>query len=146
MTRKRLAIAAAAATLIVAGAISALVIGPQAVDMCVRHYENDAGGGDTMVVCNLPSSLKVPDLRTHTEGLVNGCARAINQSSSWSDCISSGKVSAMPANYSVHWYANINYGSEIACWQADGTSGILDMSQPGVNDTISSFRVLGGNC
>ena len=127
-------------------AISALVIGPQAVDMCVQHWENGGGGGDTMVVCNLPSSLKVPDLRTHTEGLVNGCARAINQSSSWSDCISSGKVSAMPANYSVHWYANINYGSEIACWQADGTSGILDMSQPGVNDTVSSFRVLGGNC
>ena len=50
MTRRRVATVLVAAALTATAAISALVIGPQAVDMCVQHWENSGGGGDTIAI------------------------------------------------------------------------------------------------
>ena len=127
--------------LAVAGYLS---IGPLAVDMCVTNWENGGQSGDQMSVCDTPANLKVPNLTTHTEGLHSGCQRSINTSSNWSDCISSARVSSMPAAQRVRWYQDINYGNALACVDANGTTNI-DLTGS-ANDLISSFRVEGGNC
>jgi hypothetical protein len=74
---------------------------------------------------------------------VNGCNRGINQSSSYNDCISSATVGLLPASTKVIFYRDINYGFTQTCYDVDGTHAI---SLVATGDTISSFRILGGNC
>lgn len=147
MTRRRILAAVSAAVLAGVGILAATgVIGPQSIDTCVSNWEDAGASGDTMTVCNVtPANLKVPNLETHTEGLHGGCNRGINQSSSWSDCISSAKVAHLTANNKVVWYGNTNYGNQVACWDTDGNSPTITFTG-NANDVISSFRILGGNC
>jgi hypothetical protein len=131
----------------IATAVGIVAVGPlstEAIDMCVTNWENGSQSGDSMTVCATPANLHVSNLGTHTENLVNGCQRSVNVSSTWSDCISSARVSALPPNYRVRWYQDTNYGAVLACRSTDGTTNV-DLTGP-ANDLISSFRVEGGNC
>lgn len=142
--RRRVLAGASAAVLAIAAAAAYVSVQPLAIDMCVTNYENGAQSGDRLTICNTPSNLKVPNLGNYTTGLVNGCQRSVNVSSTWSDCISSARVSALPANYRVRWYQDVSYGTVLACRSTDGTSNVDLTGVP--NDLISSFRVEGGNC
>lgn len=122
------------------------VITPFAIDTCVTVYEDQSGGGDSFATCNTsPSLVKIPNLGTHTEGLVNGCNRGVNQSSSWSDCISSVRIGSLPSNQSVRFYQDTNYSGQLLCYDVDG-SHLVQLNVPATNDKTSSFRILGGNC
>jgi hypothetical protein len=127
------------------GLLATGTIGPLAAEMCVTSWEDANGAGDSLALCDIPSGIHVPNLGSYTSGLTNGCNRGINQSSSWSDCISSFKVAALPANYKVVYYASINYANQIYCRSTDGTSGVINLTGSD-NDVTSSIRVLGGNC
>lgn len=119
---------------------------PLSTDTCIGNYEDAGAAGDSMVVCAIPATaVAVSNLGTHTEGLHSGCNRGVNQSSTWSDCISSAKVTNLPAGTKALWYQDTSYGSVVKCYDTDGNSGVIDMSG-GANDVISSFRILGGNC
>lgn len=144
MTRhRRAAVGLGAAALAIVGVL-AVTIQPLAGDMCVTNWENGSQSGDKMTVCATPANLKVPNLTTQTQGLVNGCQRSVNTSPNWSDCISSARVSSMPGAQKVVWYQDINYGNAVACIDINGTTNV-DLTGA-ANDIISSFRVLGGNC
>lgn len=121
-----------------------IAVQPAAVEMCVQVFEDGSQQGDTMSVCNPPSTLKVANLAAYTTGLHGGCNRSVNQSSTWNDCISSGRIANMPGSQKVRFYQDINYGAVVACFDTNGSYNI-DLSG-GPNDLISSFRVEGGNC
>lgn len=145
MTRRQRAAAAIGSIAVAVGGLAyATGIGPFAVEMCVTNFENGGQSGDQMTVCATPANLKVPNLGTHTEGLHSGCQRSVNTSPTWSDCISSARVSALPPNYRVRWYQDTSYGAVLACRSTDGTTNVDLTGVP--NDLISSFRVEGGNC
>lgn len=135
---------------IIAGVIAgtaavALVITPQAVEIGITVYEDNNQSGDHMLTTGIaPNYPKRANLTLVTTGLVGGCNRGINQSSTWSDCISSAKVTSLPASTKVQWYRDINYGGSLLyCYDVDGSHNI-DLTS--TSDLISSFRVVGGNC
>ena len=149
MTRRRRAVVglATAATIAIGLLVGTnLPLGTQALEVCVTSWEDQSGGGDSWTFCELPVNLKIPNLGTHTENLHNGCNRGINQSSSWTDCISSAKVYVLPGNYRIRFFQNTSYGIPVFCWDLNGTSGIIQLNWPAVNDLISSYRIEGGNC
>lgn len=143
-SRRRVA-AVVATVAVVAAGIGAVLIQPRAIDTCIQVYEDAGGAGDTMTVCDTPANLKVPNLGTVTTGLHNGCNRGINQSSSWSDCISSARVTHLTANNKAVFFQDTSYSGQVWCIDADGDTGPFNFTG-GANDVISSFRVLGGNC
>lgn len=143
MNRPRRAVIGIIVAIAAIGAAT-VIVQPQAVDVCVQNWEDSNGTGDTMTVCNTAANLKVPNLATHTEGLHAGCNRGITQSSTWSDCITSVRVTALPAAQRVRWYQDTNYGTWVFCIDANGSTGPVNVGS--ANDVISSFRVEGGNC
>lgn len=143
LTPRRVAVGLGAVALAVVGVL-AVSIQPLASDMCVQVYEDASQQGDTMSVCNTPANLKVPNLNTYTTGLHGGCNRSVNQSSTWNDCISSGRIAALPAAQAVKFYQDTSYGALVACFDQNGSYAIDLSGAP--NDLISSFRVVGGNC
>jgi hypothetical protein len=142
-SRKSVGIAAGIGALAVAGFLAA----PQilAPEVCITVYEDSNQGGDHMATCAVgAANVKRANLTLVTTGLNNGCNRGINQSSTWSDCISSATVAILPANTKIQWWRDINYtGGLLACFDANGT---YQMNLSGTSDLISSFRIISGNC
>ena len=135
---------ATASVAVIAAALGVNAI--RAVETCVGVYEDAGGAGDTLLTCAVgATNVHQGNLSTVTTGLHNGCNRGINQSSSWSDCISSIRYTSLPANYAVKFYRDSGYVGLLWCRDADGNSGTLNV--PGnANDLITSFRIVGGNC
>lgn len=120
-----------------------------AVDSCVSNYEDALTHGDVITVCSTsPTLIRIPDLSKRSDGLHNGCNDALPPAGpSWGDCISSGAATINAANYSIHWYADANYGHQIWCYDMGPGGHVPDFELGGFsNDTISSFRVLAGGC
>lgn len=144
---RRIAAVSIVAVIVLAGlGLATQIIGPAAVDVCVAMFEDQSGGGDTFATCNTsPSQVKNSNLTTVTTGLHNGCNRGLNQSSSWSDCISSASIANLPANQSVRFYQDTGYSGQILCYSTPG-SHLIQLNVPATNDKTSSFRILGGVC
>jgi hypothetical protein len=141
-SRKSTGIAAGIAALATVGIL--LSVQPQAVEIGVTVYEDAAQHGDHMLTTGIaPNYPKRANLTLVTTGLSGGCNRGINQSSTWSDCISSASVSSLPANTKLIFYRDINYGFTQTCYDVDGSHNI-DLTATA--DTISSFRIISGNC
>lgn len=148
MTRQRRALLTLAVLALGVGAVLGVqqVVSPQAIDACIVVYEDLAGGGDSTAFCNTPANLKDPDLSNNTAGLHGGCNRGVNQSSSWTDCISSVRINNLPAAYRAVLYQSVNYTSNrVFCTDINGTTGPWTLSGAN-NDVASSLRLEGGNC
>lgn len=143
--RVAVGIGAAVTALAVAGSLAVLDIGPLAIDTCVKVHENQNAGGDSMTICSTtPGNVKVANLTTRTDNLVNGCWRTINASSTWNDCISYTSISNLPSNYRLRFYLDANYVTLGYCFHTDGNNA-YNLAGVGA-ERISSFRVEGGNC
>lgn len=145
MTRKRGAITAAIGVVAAALFLVPQVI-PLSTETCITAYEDASGGGDHISFCDTTAGdVKVANLGNYTTGLVNGCNRAINQSSSWADCISSIRVGNLPGSTKLVVYQNTNYAVQTLCRDTNG-SYLVQLTTSATNDNASSFRILGGNC
>ena len=141
-SRKSAGIAAGIAALATVGIL--ISVQPLSTEIGVTVYEDANQSGDHMLTTGIaPNYPHRANLTLVTTGLVGGCNRGVNQSSTWSDCISSANVSSLPANTKLIFYRDINYGFTQTCYDVDGSHNI-DLT--GTSDTISSFRIIGGNC
>jgi hypothetical protein len=146
MTRRAKAAAVVGgAALAIAVFIGVDQVTPKAVEIGVTVYEDAGQHGDHLLTTGIPPSYPArSNLATVSSGLVNGCNRGLNQSSTWNDCISSATVSSLPANTKLQFWRDAGYtGGLLACYDVDGSHAI-DLS--GTSDLISSFRIVGGNC
>jgi hypothetical protein len=141
-SRKSVGIALGIGALATVGILA--TVQPLAVEIGVTVYEDANQAGDHLLTTGIaPNYPKRANLTLVTTGLSGGCNRGINQSSTWSDCISSARVSSLPASTKLIFYRDINYSFTQTCYDVDGTHNI-DLTSTG--DTISSFRIIGGNC
>lgn len=145
MTRKVAAITASIGLFAAALFVVPQIV-PLAGETCVTSYEDASGGGDSFAFCDTTAGdVRIPNLGAYTTGLHNGCNRGINQSSTWSDCISSMRVGNLPASTKLVVYWNTNYDTPLLCRDANG-SYLIQLNVPAVNDRASSYRILAGNC